>query len=376
MYESKGIGIIQEPLAYYRWHGQNRTFAARGLGLDLHKKFIQEWKYYAEKPKVTVVYQDKEKITLSQRNVVEGIVDALRSTGWFEVIECPVSKISTLGTQIGYGVVIAPFAIPIESIQKVRANFKEIMAFHIEDPQALGANLERAKYFDYISTNDISVMELYEAVVGKGNVAFCPSISVNDVQLKFETITDDQKEYDVLFVGYPYASRLKFIRQLDLFRLSGLGYKCAFVGDGWKEELAGVINGNQCFPTLGEQETMRLMEKSRIVLLHNRHNYDCGGSVLSVEPKSVVRGYFEAASGSLVMIDHGRTHHSLKDLCVFYKDHEDVMNMIQRCLKNTNDRVKFAENAKKVALSEFTYRKRFLDVFNFFRSRRFYMEVK
>jgi len=42
--QTKGFGIIEKPLAIYRWHKENRMFRSESLGSHVHLKFIQSFK--------------------------------------------------------------------------------------------------------------------------------------------------------------------------------------------------------------------------------------------------------------------------------------------------------------------------------------------
>lgn len=379
VYESKGFGIIRTPLSEYRWHGENRTFVARGLGLDMHKQFISKVKPYSTIKTVTLFHQDLDKITLSQQNVFWGISDALEDMDDVVVKRVDVSSIDSI-KKSDYIIVFAPFCIPVDILKKIRPMAREVMFFHCEDPQAIVANLERAKYADFISSNDHAAIPLLETVVGRGNVAYCPSISFNDLRLK--TRDNVKPKYDLTFVGYPYESRKKFIK--DLFnQLKFSDLKICLMGDGWDKfilESMRDILGNQNITTIvtqNEQQTLEIMEKSKIVLLRNRQHTDCGGCENSIKPLSVVRGYFECASGSYIMLDNSRAHHCLYNLLFLYNDVNDAVKTIKLLtdLHNTPENEIVKINSKKSALKKFTYRFRIKQLFDIFRNRKFYQEI-
>lgn len=381
MYESKGFGVIQLPLVEYRWHGENRSFVARGLGLDMHKQFISKIKPYNMPKTVTLFHQDLDKITLSQQNVFWGIADALEDMNGIIVKRADVSNVNKVGRS-DYIIVFAPFSIPVEALAKIKPMAREVMFFHCEDPQAIVANLERAKYADFISSNDRAAIPLLETVVGRGNVAYCPSISFNDLKLK--TRNNVEPKYDLTFVGYPYESRKKFIK--DLFkRLKFLDLKICLIGDGWDKFIQEDVDctmdwGSKdlaILPTVQEQSTLKVMEESKIVLLYNRRHTDCGGCESAIKPLSVVRGYFECASGSYIMLDNSRAHHCLYNLLFLYNDVNDAVKTIRLLtdLHNMPENEVVKINAKKSALEKFTYRVRIKQLFDIFRNRRFYQEI-
>lgn len=377
VHESKGFGIIEEKLAEYRWHHENRTFVARGLGLQLHKQFITDIKPYQRVKDVIIFHEDRENITLSQRNVLDGITDAFKTIPDLQVRTVAASQSERL-SKCDYIFVFAPFAIKVEKLAQLRKFAREVMFFHCEDPQAIIANLERAKYADFISTNDIAAIPMLETVVGRGNVAYCPSISVNTLKLKARS--EVKKVRDILFVGYPYKSRKEFAKKL-LPKLDKYGrsrsFKVAFIGDGWKEYLREINSFATAYDTTDEQTTMEMMEESKIVLLYNRQATD-GGGENAIKPKSVVRGYFECASGSTVMLDDSREHHNLENNVVFYRDANHADALIAGLLDSYKDvmEIRARRRAKAIAITYWTYKERIKQLFNIFRNRRFFQEIK
>lgn len=382
MHESKGFGVIEKSLVEYRQHGENRTHVARGLGLDMHKQFITKVKPYGKIKNVVLFHQDKDKITLSQKNVLEGIEDVLYNIDDIDSMTISVSEIGKLRS-CDYIIVFAPFCIPVDILKKIKPMAREVMFFHCEDPQAIVANLERAKYADFISSNDKAAIPLLETVVGRGNVAYCPSISFNDIKLK--TRDKVKPKYDLTFVGYPYESRKNFIKELfGQLRFSDL--KICLVGNGWDKFIQDDVNENinwgskdlNVLSTLSEQSTLEIMEESKIVLLYNRRHTDCGGGQNSIKPISVVRGYFECASGAHILLDNSRAHHYLTSLIEFYDNVSDISRIIKRLIGeyNLTDAKVRRETIKRAALKKFTYRVRIKKLFDIFRNRRFYQEIK
>ena len=365
IHQGLGFGIIEKPLAIYRWHKENRMLRSESLGMEEHLKIVKA-KNYINKLKLLLFHQDEDKITLSQNNVLRGINDALQSLDYIDFESISVSNFDKITTKYDVILCFAPFCIDIIYIKALKKFSDEVVSFHIEDPQALGTNLERVKYFTYIFTNDKSVISRYEEIIGRGNVGFCPSISVNSISLKFRD--DIDKKHDVIFYGYAYDSRIKFIQELYP-KIRQLDVKFVAVGGNWQGKNVPYID------ELSEQESIQIMEESKIVILHNRKNTDLGGDQRSILPVSVVRGYFECASNSVIMLDDDRLQHSFKDEVVFYSDVDDLLKKVQHYLSSTNESKEIAIRAKKRALNDFTYIKRINYLVNAVRSKRFYCEV-
>ena len=365
MKESNGFGVIHEILAEYRWHTGNRIYSGAALNLSVTTQFIRNEKRYGIPYKVMLFHQATNSITLSQNNVLRGAINALRSIEWLEV---DIISAGSTVSRSDYDLILVfmPFSIAEVHIEALKGKAKKIAFYNCEDPQAEHLNVPRAKHADYIFTNDISMRSEYENIVGKGNVAYSPSISVDNIGLRFRNKVT--KKYDVIFYGYAYDSRVNLMRELATKQING---KIVLVGGGW--EGRGIP-----LPYIGEkseQESIEVMEEAKIIIMHNRQRTDAGGLASHKEPQSMVRGYFEAAAGSLIMLDNGRNHHSLEDDIVFYSGVDDLAAKINEFLENDRLREAIAKRAKEHALKDFTYKTRMIKMINAVRSWRYYYEV-
>ena len=367
--QTNGFGIIEKPLAEYRWHKENRMYRSESLGSQTDLRFIKFIKNYNSKLKILLFSQDKDKITLSQNNVLSGIYDALKLMEFVNLEALSVNQIGSLSSYYDIIFCFAPFSIDLECIKTLQMYGSEVIHFHIEDPQALGINLERVKYATYVFTNDISVIDKYEQIIGKGNVGYCCSISLNDIRLKFRDKV--KKKYNIIFSGYPYDSRVEFIKKLEP-QIKKIGYNLTLVGGDWSKRGIDL----PCIDEISEQNLLKVMEESKITLLYNRRNTDLGGDSRSIRPVSVVRGYFECGSDSLVLLDSERPHHSFNDEIIFYHDINDLVEKIDYYMKAGKERIKIAKLAKEKALRDFTYQVRIRKLLTIIRSKRYYSEVK
>lgn len=365
VHESGGFGIIQEPLAEYRWHSENRIYRSNELGISTTHNFILKEKSYGHRYNILLFHQQKSEITLSQNNVLRGVTNALLSLPWATTDVLPV------GSQIArtdYDLVIAfmPFSIDRYQLEMARSKGKIMVPYICEDPQAITHNLVIAGMMDYIFTNDISVIPDYERAIGKGAVGYSPSISLDDIGLTFRD--NVAKSHDVIFYGYAYDSRVAFVRQLLSMPSP---WNITIVGGGWQNK---GINGT-IVNELSEQDSLALMEESKIVVLLNRKHTDLGGQEDHRKPESVVRGYFECGSGSLIMINDDRKYHNFNGEVIFYFDAKDLLNKINYYMGHNAEREAIGKKAKTRALNDFTYRIRMTKFVNSVRSLRYGYEI-
>lgn len=368
MFHTAGFGIIEKSLAIYRFHKENRQYRSMELGFQDHRKFIELVKNYSDKLKLLFFHPDANKITLSQSNVLRGVEDALKNISWVELTSVAVSNFKAINSKYDIIFCFAPFVIDIGYIKTLKDLTNELINFHIEDPQAFKTNLERAKYATHIFTNDLSVQVEYEKIVGKGNVGYCCSTSLNDISFKLRD--NVKKKHDVIFVGYPYDSRIEFIKQL-LPEIKKKDYNFTLVGGDWSKRGINL----PCIDEVNEQELLQIMEESKIVVLYNRRNTDLGEKPESIKPVSVVRGYLECGSGSLIMLDDERTHHNFNGEVVFYKGIGNLTKKIDYYIKHAGERMQIGEKAKQRALRDFTYKMRITKLLNSVMSKRYYFEV-
>jgi radical SAM superfamily enzyme YgiQ (UPF0313 family)/glycosyltransferase involved in cell wall biosynthesis len=365
VHNAKGFGVVPKPLAEYRWHADNRVYHSTELGFYPTHDFIMKEKIPRIGKKVCLVllHPDTDRITLSQNNVLRGICNAMNKISWADFSPCPMSKINHLANDYDIIIVFMSFHFSLEKMEIAKSKGRSLVTYQCEDPHTLKDNLERAKFADYVFTNDISIKADYEKVVGRGRCGFCPSISLDSIGLEFRDSAE--KKHEVIFFGHAYDSRVELVRQLIPKLKKG---QLKIVGGGWENK---GFSGVYCFGEVPEQEALRIMEESKIVVLFNRRKTDLGGNITALAPQSVVRGYFEIASGSLILLDDERKHHSLNDEVIHYSDVEDLVSKIKFYLSHEKEREEIAKRAKESALTNFTYEKRIHDLVNKVRSMRY-----
>ena len=369
LHESKGVGIMEKPLTWYRSHPGQR------LCSELKKYFqkndeLAKSKERNKKLSIYVIRPDGYRLTLSQKQVCKGITDSLLKIPF--VSEVGIAEVSSFQfkekQRADLFLVLAPFQIDIEFFELL-ASFKiPIMTFHLEDPQAIPAVESKLKFVDWVVANDKAAMDYY---LGQNysRVLCCPSLSISEDLLKMKNPAREEREIDVTFCGVAYPSRKLFMEQ---FLSTEINFRFLLIGEGWEEFSSRNV---KILSILDEVKTMDLYRKSRITFCLHRNEEDLGGFP-KVHPRSIHRGYIEAFSGALVMIDDQRDQHSFyEDEVVFYFDSDDLREKIGYYLARPAERLKIAEKARKHAEKDFAFRTRFTRILNCFRSPRFKMVV-
>jgi len=359
--QTKGFGIIHKPLTYYRWHGDNRMYKRVALGDIANAATIKYKKNYDKKINVLLFSEDLYTLTLSQRDVILGIKAALNRIEFVNANYCDVSNINNISQIYDIILIVAPFSIDTKYIQRLAKYGQERVHFHIEDPQAIDINFDKLRYATYIFSNDNSTLQQYKDALYY-RAGFCPSISYDDINLKLrENIT----QKGIIFYGYGYESRRTFVSLLKP-QLKQAGYDIRIIGGGW--------NGMEDIGELSQQKSIDLFQESEIIILQNRKVTDLGGQKTNLNPESIVRGYFEAASGTLVMIDSDRKH-NCPNWLVTYDDIPDLIQKIDYYMKNKDIRGNLAKLAQNEVLNNYTYEKRIRKMLNIVRSQRFNAKI-
>ena len=233
-----------------------------------------------------------------------------------------------------------------------------MVALLVEDPQALHANKEYIKYLDWIVTNDINAYEYYLGQVAdkKKQVLHWNCLSISNKLLEFIKEYSPAKEYDICMVGYPYPSRVDFMKQLKPL-IPNL--KIALIGDTWDAYNIGA----DTYKTMDEIETARIAMKSKITLLKHRTRQDLSGFPM-LKPDSVNRGYTELCYKNIILIDNDRKSHSFGDNNVlWYSNPKECAERIKDTLANYNQ-------PPLRDLIPYTYKERLMKILNCVRSPR------
>lgn len=375
MYAGK-IKIVPEFLTKLRWHEGKRTFDSDRLGMAQHVELIRK-KRIEGRNMLVVHYEEplENSLTNSQLQVCDGIKNALKAIDFVRLDEEEPDII----------IVPAPFHRENQDLKELSER-APLMAIHMEDPAALLTNSKKAEYCEFIVANDLSVVNTYREVRKNtrpedpnagGKVFFMPALSVNEKAFK-GLKEPKRRDYDFIFCGYAYDSRMIFMEEfLSIINQARKQTRMLFIGDRWDDKYNGVgkrMPITAWLPTIDERETMKYYLQSKIIIcLHRKLNDLNDPPILA---RSVHRGYVEAWSGALVMIDDSREEHSFdEDEVVFYSSPRDLARKVNYYLKNPEARQKKAEKAQTRARRDFTFEARFRRLLNCVRSQRFNVGV-
>ena len=271
------------PLCNYRWHKGKRMWdkeiekTYEGITKTIKKKKVTN----IVKIKCEVA---KQGVTESQKQLATEYINAIQSLNCVETVVMGADFVFLIGPLFNY---TEQDLVDIKSDNRD----SQFVALLMEDPQALNQNITYHKYLDWIVTNDTNAYDYYIKNVRENKrqqVLHWNNMSLSENMLKFIDSYNPKKEYDVCFVGYPYPSRIDFMKEI----LPGLkDKKIVLIGDTWSDQKFENVT---TFKTMGEIEAAKIAMKSRITLIKHRDHKDMGGFKL-VAPS--------AASGSVTIDD-------------------------------------------------------------------------
>ncbi len=368
LYESQGIGMIEKPLVDYRQHPDrrmNRTNEYNVKTLSLVKS-----KRHPNHISVTLSTPPPERLTISQRQVCNAIREALHwAEGVKTIYSTDIDKLQPKNLESSNLLIVpAPFEVKLEEMKILVDSKTPIVTIHMEDPQGVITNKERDRFATWVVTNDVSTIPYYQKVIKDPNkVIFCPSLSISESILSMKT-----KKYDmhnnITICGHAYPSRINFVRKL--LELLSKKVNLHAIGNGW-EKLKDFGPQFTYIPTQDELSTMSYYRHTDIVVCLHRTEEDIGGFPLK-KPESVHRGYIEAYSGALTMIDNNRQQHSFgENEVVFFSGPKDLKKKIDYYLANPKIAQAMARKARRRATRDFTFRARMTKIINCIRSERY-----
>lgn len=265
--------FIPEMLSYYRsQHPGRRVFSMSmhdqdGLNYILGKKLTDSLKVSFQMPQL-------DSLTFSQADVCVHVCKALMDGCMMDPAHSDVN------------LCFAPFRLPSGA-----KNGKLNATIHIEDPYAHDQNKAWCgNQVDYVLTNDEGCLDSYRAI-GRPKVSVMPSMSAYGFRQPSES-----HDWDVCLVGTPYPERLVFLNELAKFLSPGTRF--LLIGP----DIQGFTSWNNMTPPyavstekLEPDRVLDICNKSKIVLVLNRKT--------GFNPVTPSRGFVEAASGSLVLMD-------------------------------------------------------------------------
>ena len=265
--------FVNAMLSLYRMHNGRRVAHTEHLNTGMAKYILDK----LQMTEVGLIQPDVHRLTFSQLDVCQHFENTLKSH---------VFGGDYLGRNISF--LLAPFQL-VEADKQRRSN-ELITTIHLEDPYAISVNMEFCRTgIDHVFTNEESITSYYRGSGVKTSVF--PSLSV------FGFGTSIEKEYDVGIIGTPYPERINFINRFlesvpRSIKLLTLGPPCGVYS--WNQGKAAHKSDEQLSP----QRILEVYSKCKIILVLNRHS--------NPMPETPARGFIEAASGSMVLIDNTR----------------------------------------------------------------------
>ena len=339
---------LPEVLAVYRTHAGQRLEYREKLGNETDKATIMGT-VWGPSYGVRVFSPPPERLTSSQRDVVEGARAGISAIPWIEE-----------GSDLA--VVLMPFQMDVAEAEHIAASHQNVVSIHSEDPFALHANLERVRAMarvrdeTWVASNDTTCLGEYRAAVGP-RLIVCPSLSIDHRA----TPVTHTCQHDVALVGYAYPGRIRFMREFT----EHFSKKVSLFGDGWKEA------GFDARPTTNFHNTAPVYSSARAVICLHRGHGDCVDG--PHEPSLVARGYVEGCGGARVFIDTSRPDHPFENGEVEWFDGPaDLAAKLTSYLAKTDEEQRaLAEPLHQRALRDFTYRTRMARIINCVRSPRY-----
>jgi radical SAM superfamily enzyme YgiQ (UPF0313 family) len=351
-----------DPLCSYSWHDNKRMF-------DPDIKAMED-KYYGiirgkrSDNHISLMFFQAKDITASQIQLADNIKEAIRSFPFITEITNEPDIIIILGTLYNFSE---------EEIANLKRHNPQavIMALLCEDPQAISMNQKYYPFIDRVVTNDINAYDHYVKVnppeLAK-KYLYWNNLSISNKLLDYIKGYNPRKKYDICLIGHAYLSRMKLMSKIT----RNFKGKIVLIGDEWDNRFGYDSKDVLIYPTMNEIETAKIAMQSKIILIKHRDNSDVGGFPF-IQPKSVNRGYIEAAYRSILLIDIARNYHSFGNnkAVNFYKDAEDCTEKIKNLLLNYNKYQDSIESLYQLAIEKFTHKKRLMDIINCIRSSRF-----
>ncbi len=349
---------LHEALSTYRSHAGSRMYYAEKLGVHGDMAHLK-LKPIATEITTSIKYPSFGRLTQSQVDVCQSIERAWSTIPW-----------APAGHDLC--VIVSPFQMSNDEISGAISGYVRVLSLHMEDPYALGTNLDRVRNIaateveTWVCTNDASCLPAYQEIVG-GRVLVCPTLGADD-QLP---ATPSERDIDVLICGYSYPSRKRFMHEL-LPKLNGLNV--VFVGDEWNINnlVTGRINVS-VHPTLPLDETYRMHARAKTVVCMHRINGDCGGG----DPINVNRGAMEGYLGAQVFLDRSRPLHDFDENdVVWYEDPADLAEKLRAHFAHLAvGPSTYAERFAEKCRLNLTYRTRLARIINCVRSPRYLAEL-
>ncbi len=156
---TNGIAVMKEELVEYRIHEHqrlNRTVDVHEASLLVIKK-----KQYGQKLRISYIVPDDKHLTPSQKQVCEGIKNALPTIPFVEIQE--IATITNYNTdrvkKSQFILLPSVLNLKIEEMEKLESLKIPLVTLHMEDTQGFSQTTKRDRYADWIVANDIATFD-------------------------------------------------------------------------------------------------------------------------------------------------------------------------------------------------------------------------
>jgi len=354
-----------ESLCSYHWHPNKRMWD-EGIK-STYNANIPAIRNKTLSDRMRVKYATpKGGLTFSQTEFYSQFLEALRSLNFVDIVDNHADVVILSGTLYNFT------ENDINQLKEENLG-AQFVATLLEDPQALHANIKYTKFVDWMVTNDMNAYDFYIKNVDfpkKRQVLHWNNMSISNRLLDFIKTYSPKKEYDICFIGYPYPSRIKFMKEL-LPKIKNRSI--VLIGDTWKEFVKS-NNNITTFDTINDIETAKIAMKCRITLVKHRNQMDIGGFPV-VGPISVNRGYIEAAYKNVLIIDSDRTEHAFDEDSVVKYTESDCAEIVNEIIDNYGKYNYHIIGLYNKAVEFFTFKTRITKILNCVRSQRFNVKI-
>jgi len=361
------IGWIPEPLLEYRQHLKRRMTDDKNLGRHQDLAAIRAKNFPTLYHFLVIDYPD-DHVTPSQRDSLDGIISAIRA---FPNADVQVNRCKQIEIKRKYDFIFVPFPMCLqENILKMLIETKDpVVSIHIEEPASFNSVSRKIAGASACVLNDQSVAKKYEDILGQGNVYIWNNLSVNTEKYGSVLSETPERDIDVLFLGHPYPSRINFTKEV-IAHLMIKDLKIRAVGSGY--ERAVPFRG-VAMPTCSDLDALKLMQRAKIVVVRDRELNDLPSSPDTAT--HVHRGYYECASGAVVLVHNPNRLHSFRNEVEFYDTHVECIKLIHKYLNDPDARARIGNIAKTRALKDWTFNARLHKIISGLLSRRLGMII-
>lgn len=245
--------------------------------------------------------------------------------------------------------------LPIQTIQFLKERGISLVCWMTEDPFYMDKTMKLINNFDYVFTIDSGALRHYQPV--HLNAYHLP-LGTNPTVFKPLPAENIYKS-DLLFVGYPYPTRVDLIH----FLLENTNYQITLIGTAWYNALQKVWRNNPRVTIkdtwIKPQEVVYYYNGASIVLNpHRSHNFLHNQNTLGVVNESINNRTFDiAACEAFQLIEEKPDLRSFftEEEMVSYRDYEDCLRKVVFYMDNEEQRRIIAQRARRVVIEKHTF---------------------